>query len=79
MLRQKLAKSAPALILARHGSGGGVGGDGLPIKVDIGKREVVGYGMTGEETYIDNVHFPFPAIRFKEDDAQISVSFIPPG
>ena len=54
--------------------GGGVGGDGLPIKVDIGKREVVGFGMNGEENYIDDVHFPFPAIRFKEDNAEITVS-----
>ena len=55
------------------GSGGGVGGDGLPLKVDIGKREVVGFGRTGEEMYIDDVHTPFPAIRFKEDTAEIAV------
>ena len=36
----------------------------LPLtKVDIGKREVVGYGGNGEATYIDSVMHPFPAIR----------------
>ena len=43
----------------------------LPIKTYIGTREVVGYGMNGEEIYIDNVHYPFPSIRFKEDTPQI--------
>ena len=43
----------------------------LPIKCEIGKREVVGFGMNGEETYIDNWAFPFPAIRFKEDTDDI--------
>ena len=61
------------LVKRAMGGGGGVGGDGLPIKVDIGKREVVGFGSTGEETYIDDIHFPFPAIRFKEDTAEISM------
>merc|ERR1719400_1704429 len=27
--------------------------------------------MNGEEIYIDNVHYPFPSIRFKEDTPQI--------
>merc|ERR1712203_1221051 len=43
----------------------------LPIKTYIGTREVVGYGMNGEEIYIDNVHYPFPSIRFKEDTPEI--------
>ena len=42
-------------------------------QVDIGKREVVGFGYNGEESYIDDVMYPFPAIRFKEDTAEISV------
>lgn len=46
----------------------------LPIKLDIGKREVVGFGMNGEEAYHDDVRFPYPAIRFREDNAQIAVS-----
>jgi hypothetical protein len=37
----------------------------LPLqKVNIGTREVVGYGANGELTYIDNVMAPFPAIRW---------------
>merc|ERR1711944_354923 len=43
-----------------------------PVKVKIGKREVVGFGSNGEEIYIDHVHFPFPAIRFKEDTGDIA-------
>jgi hypothetical protein len=43
----------------------------LPIKCEIGNREVVGYGMNGEETYIDHWAYPFPAIRFKEDTADV--------
>ncbi|XP_022189209.1 cytochrome c oxidase subunit 4 isoform 1, mitochondrial [Nilaparvata lugens] len=35
----------------------------------IGKREVVGYGMNGDPNYVDRFDFPFPAIRFKPDDA----------
>jgi cytochrome c oxidase subunit 4 len=42
-----------------------------PIKCEIGKREIVGYGMNGEENYIDDVHAPFPAIRFREDTPEI--------
>jgi len=53
--------------------GGGGIPDDLPIKVDIGKREVVGYGVNGEESYIDDISFPFPAIRFKEDSAEIAM------
>jgi len=43
----------------------------LPIKCEIGTREVVGYGMNGEETYLDHWAYPFPAIRFKEDTPDI--------
>ena len=31
--------------------------------MDIGTREIVGYGANGEVTYIDSVMAPFPAIR----------------
>ena len=55
------------------GYGGGHFPDNLPIKVDIGSREVVGWGANGEENYMDDVHFPFPAVRFKEETAEISV------
>ena len=56
------AQTSPLITLAaRHGSGSSVP---LPLtKVDIGKREVVGYGGNGEATYIDSVMHPFPAIR----------------
>jgi len=56
-----------------HGINDNHGGEleDLPIKTYIGTREVVGYGMNGEEIYCDNVHYPFPSIRFKEDTPQI--------
>jgi len=45
----------------------------LPLqKVDIGKREIVGFGHNGEITYFDSVMHPFPAIRFKEDAGDIT-------
>merc|ERR1711981_393692 len=56
---------------------GGHGSDSalpLPLqKVDIGKREIVGFGANGEITYFDSVMHPFPAIRFKEDAGDISL------
>ena len=54
------AQTSPLITLAaRHGSS-----VPLPLtKVDIGKREVVGFGGNGEATYIDSVMHPFPAIR----------------
>merc|ERR1711922_116813 len=56
----------------RHGSSV-VGGPTLAQqKVDIGSREIVGYGANGEVTYIDSVMAPFPAIRFKEDVGEIA-------
>merc|ERR1712059_84381 len=39
--------------------------------VNMGAREVVGYGMNGEITYVDNTMSPFPAIRFQEDKGEI--------
>merc|ERR1739848_532071 len=42
-----------------------------PVMLDIGKREVVGFGMNGQENYIDDPHHPFPAIRFKEDTPEL--------
>jgi len=43
----------------------------FPIKTKIGNREVVGFGMNGEENYLDNLNAPFPAIRFKEETPEI--------
>merc|ERR1719446_1427025 len=57
-------------LAARNGSGSAVP---LPLtKVDIGKREVVGYGGNGEQVYVDSVMCPFPAIRFKEDVGDVA-------
>ena len=65
--RALFAQSSPLVSLsARRSYGGGDGLSSVPLpltKVDIGKREVVGYGGNGEATYIDSVMAPFPAIR----------------
>jgi hypothetical protein len=37
----------------------------------IGTREIVGYGRNGEPTYYDAADSPLPAIRWKEDSAEI--------
>ncbi|XP_061728490.1 cytochrome c oxidase subunit 4 isoform 2, mitochondrial-like [Cydia pomonella] len=37
----------------------------------IGTRDVVGYGHNGGYNYKDDPHFPFPAIRFKENTRDI--------
>jgi len=34
--------------------------------VNIGNREIVGFGINGKTIYHDDVHVPFPSIRFKE-------------
>ena len=34
--------------------------------------QIVGFGINGEPNYADSVMYPFPAIRFREDDAAIS-------
>ena len=39
-------------------------------QVDIGTREIVGYGANGEVTYIDSVMAPFPAIRLTTEFKQ---------
>ncbi|KAJ2940953.1 hypothetical protein O0L34_g10214 [Tuta absoluta] len=33
----------------------------------IGNRDIVGHGCNGQPVYKDDAHFPFPAIRFKEN------------
>jgi len=37
----------------------------------IGNREVVGFGFNGGANYVDRVDFPMPAIRYKENTADI--------
>jgi len=34
--------------------------------VNIGNREIVGFGINGKSIYSDDVHVPFPSIRFQE-------------
>ncbi|KAM7542315.1 hypothetical protein Aperf_G00000005765 [Anoplocephala perfoliata] len=34
----------------------------------IGNREIVGYGRNGMPQYLDDPHFPYPSIRFREND-----------
>ena len=45
----------------------------LMVKVQIGTREIVGHGINGEENYMDSDLFPYPAIRFKEETAEMTV------
>jgi hypothetical protein len=74
MVRLWLTKQPSSVrMMSGYGDHGPAFGDNLPLKVDIGKREIVGFGVNGDENYIDDVHFPFPAIRFNEDTAEISV------
>jgi hypothetical protein len=37
-----------------------------------GKREIVGFGQNGSAIYEDIRDYPAPAIRFREDDAEIA-------
>uniref|UniRef100_A0A1W7RAP4 Cytochrome c oxidase subunit 4 n=1 Tax=Hadrurus spadix TaxID=141984 RepID=A0A1W7RAP4_9SCOR len=37
----------------------------------IGDRDVVGFGVNGEASYLDKLDFPMPAIRFKENTSDI--------
>lgn len=39
----------------------------------IGNREIVGFGLTGEPSYIDWHSFPFPSIRFREFGPELTV------
>jgi hypothetical protein len=43
------------------------------VKDRIGNREVVGFGINGQPTYIDRVDFPMPAIRYKEVTPDLQV------
>jgi len=39
----------------------------------IGTREVVGWGVNGEYSYIDSLTVPLPAIRYKENTPDVEV------
>merc|ERR1719412_2961418 len=43
-----------------------------PVTCEIGNREVVGFGFNGVEMYCDSLQAPFPAIRFKEETAEVA-------
>jgi len=43
-----------------------------PVQTHIGSREVVGYGLNGIEMYADTLQAPFPAIRFREETAEVA-------
>lgn len=56
-----------------------IGPDGMPTehhiyKDKIGTREIVGFGWNGLPSYVDRTDFPFPAIRWREETPEISVS-----
>ena len=54
-----------ARMMGGYGEYGGPAHLPLPeTKVDIGNREVVGFGGNGEVTYVDSAMAPFPAIRY---------------
>lgn len=39
----------------------------------IGNREWVGYGVNGQANYVDRIDYPFPAVRFRENTAEVLV------
>merc|ERR1712227_818874 len=45
--------------------------DKQEIYAKIGNRDIVGHGMNGKPIYIDCLHYPCPAIRFKENTADV--------
>ncbi|KAJ8710925.1 hypothetical protein PYW08_009440 [Mythimna loreyi] len=44
---------------------------GIHGRCRIGNRDWVGFGVNGSANYKDDAHFPFPAIRFKENTRDI--------
>ncbi|THK33207.1 cytochrome c oxidase subunit 4 isoform 1, mitochondrial [Diachasma alloeum] len=47
--------------------------DEPPLRYKIGKREIVGYGLNGTESYLDLEECPMPAIRYKEVTPEIQI------
>jgi hypothetical protein len=65
---------------AAHAVTGGHGGHGAHVQSvvardvaypRIGKREIVGFGKTGEPQYYDDNASPLPSIRWTEDTAEV--------
>ncbi|KAK2172156.1 hypothetical protein NP493_989g02062 [Ridgeia piscesae] len=46
-------------------------GDREKFYPKLGNRDIVGYGFNGNPTYIDREEWPAPAIRFKENTADV--------
>lgn len=40
----------------------------------IGDRDIVGFGYNGQPNYADRTEFPMPALRWKENTADVLVS-----
>lgn len=56
-----------------------IGPDGLPTEhhiyeTQIGNREIVGFGWNGLPSYVDRSDFPLPAIRWREETPEITVT-----
>lgn len=45
--------------------------DKSEIYPKIGNRDIVGHGMNGKPQYMDCLHYPCPAIRWKENTADV--------
>jgi len=45
--------------------------DKSEIYPKIGNRDIVGHGMNGKPCYMDALHYPCPAVRFKENTADV--------
>lgn len=43
-------------------------------KGKIGNRDIVGFGINGEYTYVDHIAFPMPAVRWRENTPEVVVS-----
>lgn len=50
-----------------------IGSAGIHARSRIGNREIVGFGINGQANYQDRADFPLPAVRFREDTAEIKV------
>ncbi|KAH8342703.1 hypothetical protein KR084_000586 [Drosophila pseudotakahashii] len=58
---RNLGQMTTSLMMGRRFASGGDG-----IRLLIGDREVVGYGINGRPLYFDSQDCPFPAIRYRE-------------
>lgn len=41
------------------------------VREKLGNRDIVGFGMNGEPSYIDREDFPCPAVRFRENSSDV--------